>query len=193
LIGKFAHFRNDLPERYRDRLRILLTAFYVLRIFEAMSSDALIATVSLFLFACQPPALTTRPPHLRVDPPRVEVSVLEKTAAAGIAPPSNPTPRSEPSPAPVTWTTLYERYFGPDSDAGCGRSRSCHADVMTDSDAAYTWLVERGYVAGTQSPLVSKTNSCLRWFGGNMPPRGTPNETAVRDLTAWVAAGAVRN
>jgi hypothetical protein len=61
---------------------------------------------------------------------------------------------------------------------------------MADSDSAYAWLAQRGYIAGMRSPLISPTNSCLRWFGGNMPPRGTPNESAVRDLQAWVAAGA---
>jgi hypothetical protein len=61
---------------------------------------------------------------------------------------------------------------------------------MPDAKGAYTWLAQRGYIAGSGSALVSRTNSCLRWFGGNMPPRGQPNDDAVRDLTAWVSAGA---
>jgi hypothetical protein len=64
---------------------------------------------------------------------------------------------------------------------------------MTDAPSAYGWLVQRGYIDGARSVLVSKTNSCLRWFGGNMPPRGEANGGAARDLEAWVAAGAPEN
>jgi hypothetical protein len=63
---------------------------------------------------------------------------------------------------------------------------------MADAGSTYSWLVQRGYIAGAQSPLVKK-NSCLRWFGGNMPPRGEPNEAAARKLEAWVARGAQQN
>jgi hypothetical protein len=62
---------------------------------------------------------------------------------------------------------------------------------MSDAPTAYDWLARRGYIDGTRSALVSKSNSCLRWFGGNMPPRGEANADAARDLEAWVAAGAV--
>jgi hypothetical protein len=62
---------------------------------------------------------------------------------------------------------------------------------MRDASAAYGWLARRGYIDGTRSALVSPANSCLRWFGGNMPPRARPAEDATRDLQAWVAAGAV--
>jgi hypothetical protein len=61
---------------------------------------------------------------------------------------------------------------------------------VADASSAYAWLEKRGYIAGVQSPLVSSSNSCLRWFGGNMPPRGKVNSQAARDLTAWAAAGA---
>ena len=46
--------------------------------------------------------------------------------------------------------------------------------------------------AGTArgSALVSPSNSCLRWFDGNMPPRGAVNEDARRAVSAWVSAGA---
>jgi hypothetical protein len=90
--------------------------------------------------------------------------------------------------APPTWGTIYARYFGPGTEANCARSH-CHAKVMPDADSAYRWLTQRGYIAGEQSALVGD-NSCLRWFGGNMPPKGVPNERAARDLTAWAAAGA---
>jgi hypothetical protein len=107
---------------------------------------------------------------------------------------SQPSERKPASPpwAP-TWSDIYARYFSPNSDGACGHSPACHIDVMGDSESAYAWLAQWGYIAGTQSPLVSRTNSCLIWFGGNMPPRGAPNDAAVRDLIVWVAAGAPRN
>lgn len=89
-----------------------------------------------------------------------------------------------------SWGSIYSRYFAPATEGDCGRSRACHAETTVDAASAYTWLAQRGYIAGAQSPLVSPMNSCLRWFGGNMPPRGTANDEAVRDLAAWVAAGA---
>ena len=97
-----------------------------------------------------------------------------------------------PSVPPPTWATLYGRYFAPGTAGSCGRSRGCHAEVMADADSAYQWLAQRGYISGAQSALVG-SNSCLRWFGGNMPPRGTPSEDAIRDLSAWAAAGAQNN
>ena len=109
-------------------------------------------------------------------------------------PPVEPTeaPSVAPSEAP-TWSAIYARYFGPGSAGDCARSRACHAAVMNDAPAAYSWLVQRGYIAGSQSPLVSKSNSCLTWFGGNMPPRGGADDDAARELDAWVAAGATNN
>jgi hypothetical protein len=107
--------------------------------------------------------------------------------------PSPPSSAELPAPAAVAWATLYARYFGPNSDGRCAGTGACHARTMSDADSAYAWLASRGYISGTRSALVSPTNSCLRWFGGNMPPHGRPNESAVRDLTAWVAAGAAND
>jgi hypothetical protein len=98
---------------------------------------------------------------------------------------SAPEERTE---APPTWGTIYARYLGPGTDANCAGAR-CHANVMTDADAAYQWLAGRGYIRGEHSPLV-RSNSCLRWFGANMPPKGVPGDSAMRDLSAWAAAGA---
>jgi hypothetical protein len=85
---------------------------------------------------------------------------------------------------------LFAHYFAAGTEGACGRSRACHAADAVDASSAYAWLEERGYIAGARSPLVSASNSCLRWFGGNMPPRGKANAQAAEDLTAWVAAGA---
>jgi hypothetical protein len=114
-------------------------------------------------------------PESRVPAPRAEIAMAA------------PAPSSVPSP---TWSQIYAAYFAPRTTGGCGRSRTCHADTMADASTAYGWLTQRGYIDGTRSALVSKTNSCLRWFGGNMPPRGNPDGDATRDLEAWVAAGA---
>lgn len=89
-----------------------------------------------------------------------------------------------------SWGSIYSRYFAPGTEGDCGRSRACHAETMADAASAYAWLAQWGYIAGAHSPLISPLNSCLRWFGGNMPPRGTANDEAIRDLAAWVAAGA---
>ena len=103
-------------------------------------------------------------------------------------PPPPPPPHAVPPPP--TWSAIYAAYFGEGSAGSCGRSRSCHADEMRDAGAAYDWLARRGYIDGTQSALV-RANSCLRWFGGNMPPQGqASSDDARRELEAWVAAGA---
>jgi hypothetical protein len=96
-----------------------------------------------------------------------------------------------PPPPPPTWTAVFATYFGPGSPGSCGQASRCHAEEMRDASSAYDWLARRGYIDGTRSALVSPTNSCLRWFGGNMPPQAKPVEDATRDLQAWVAAGAL--
>jgi hypothetical protein len=99
----------------------------------------------------------------------------------------------EGAPPPLDaprWSWLFSQYFAEGTEGACGQSRACHASEVGDASSAYAWLERRGYISGVQSPLVSASNSCLHWFGGNMPPRGKPNPQAARDLIAWVAAGA---
>ncbi|HEX8790356.1 MAG TPA: hypothetical protein VF765_05345 [Polyangiaceae bacterium] len=118
----------------------------------------------------------------------------------GVAPIASPMVRVEAMPAasltpqpsapPPTWTALFAAYFGAGSPGSCGRAGRCHADEMRDASSAYDWLARRGYIDGTRSALVDPSNSCLRWFGGNMPPQPQPADDATRDLQAWVAAGA---
>jgi hypothetical protein len=109
--------------------------------------------------------------------------------AAEVATTASP---SIPSVAP-TWSTIYAQYFAVKTEGGCGRSNACHAAEMSDAASAYSWLEQRGYIAGPQSAIASNRNSCLRWFGGNMPPGGRPDPHAADDLIAWVAAGAPNN
>jgi hypothetical protein len=136
--------------------------------------------------ASVPPVRPARtPPGAASEPVRGSSA---EAAESTTAPQVSPVGRTAPG-----WAQIYTRYFGMGTDGDCGRSRACHAETMSDAASAYTWLTQRGYIAGLQSPLVSPTNSCLRWFGGNMPPRASANEDAIRDLAAWVAAGAPRS
>ena len=158
---------------------------------------ALAALAGLALMGCSGAAGT--PAGSPLAPPRIPASPGSGTAAVTSPRPEAQAPAAElafeapaPSLPPPRWATLYGRYFAPGTAGSCGRSHGCHADVMGDADSAYQWLSQRGYIAGAQSALVG-TNSCLRWFGGNMPPRGTSNEEAARDLSAWAAAGAQNN
>ena len=150
---------------------------------------------TLALVACasgrQAPAVAWKaaePAHFEAPAVRVEVAAPD----AASAPPA-PVETTSPQPEAPTWSAIYARYLAPGTEGGCARSRTCHAAAMSDASSTYSWLAQRGYIAGTQSSLVSKTNSCLHWFGGNMPPRGGANDEAARDLTAWVAAGAANN
>jgi hypothetical protein len=142
-----------------------------------------VALVFLLAEGCAATARSTPPVSMAPRQPNaVAPTTPVVTTTASVVAPSQP----------ARWADIYATYLAPGTTGGCGRSRPCHADVMADAGSAYTWLAQRGYIAGAQSPLVSK-NSCLRWFGGNMPPRGEPNEAAVRELQAWVAAGAPEN
>ncbi len=131
--------------------------------------------------ARQPPPTASHVPAPLADAPAPAAPALELAFETAV-----------PRPPAPTWAEIYGRYFGPGTTGSCGRSRACHAEVMSDADSAYQWLAQRGYIAGARSPLVG-SNSCLRWFGGNMPPRGTPDDEAARELGAWVAAGAQNN
>jgi hypothetical protein len=128
--------------------------------------------------------------RFREGPPAsVPVAAETSPPSAGV-PSSRATERPASVPDSPTWTLIYARYFGRGSAGACAQAGRCHAGTMADANSAYEWLKQRGYISGTQSALVSRTNSCLRWFGGNMPPRGFSNDDATRDLEAWVAAGA---
>jgi hypothetical protein len=99
-----------------------------------------------------------------------------------------------------TWTFVYDAYFQAGATVGhCGNS-ACHdtlnrgiqCDTVLD---CYDTLQTVGYINGTSSPIVSRGQSMLSWYGGSMPqdtqPMSAPD--AQRDIEAWVAAGALRN
>ncbi len=85
-----------------------------------------------------------------------------------------------------TWTELYTNYL-----TGCA-APGCHGE-MSSAKGAYSWLQSQGYISGATSTLAIKDKSCLKWFGGDMPPCGSAGQQAVSDMNAWVAAGAPNN
>jgi hypothetical protein len=89
----------------------------------------------------------------------------------------------------LTWSKLYSTYFASGTSGNCV---SCHS-FGASATSLYTKLKQVGQISGTSSKLVT-SSSILVWFGGKMPDGSTAkNATAVADLKAWVAAGAVNN
>jgi hypothetical protein len=90
----------------------------------------------------------------------------------------------------VTWTTIFNSYMAGSTK---GRCSACHSQGSSKSNL-YTWLKGKGYINGTKSALVDPNQSCLSWYGGNMPTNGPSSWTqAVSDMNAWAAAGAQNN
>jgi hypothetical protein len=142
--------------------------------------------------ACGAPEATpARVPTVVRPLPAVTIEPVQNVPSLG--PHSTPVAETVATEPPPAWSWLFAQYFAAGTAGACGRASACHAANMETPASAYEWLEQRGYIAGKQSPLVSATNSCLRWFGGNMPPKGQPNAEAAHDLTAWVAAGALED
>ncbi len=90
----------------------------------------------------------------------------------------------------VTWTTVFNDYLASSTK---GRCSSCHSQGSSKA-SLYTWLKGKGYINGTSSSLVDSNQSCLSWYGGNMPTNGPSSwSQAVSDMNAWAAAGAQNN
>ncbi len=89
----------------------------------------------------------------------------------------------------VTWTSIFNNYMAGSRE---GRCSSCHSQGSTAAKL-YSWLSGKGYISGTKSALVSSSQSCLSWYGGNMPPSGPSDAKAVSDMNAWAASGAPNN
>ena len=100
-----------------------------------------------------------------------------------------------------TWTTIYGSYFAAGSMGNCGAG-GCHSSSKSgfkcgsDKTTCYNGLVSSGYLTPstpTSSPIADTQQSCLTWFGGNMPPSGGSSSKAKSDITAWLAAGGQNN
>jgi hypothetical protein len=96
-------------------------------------------------------------------------------------------PDSANGDAPVgaagpSWASLFADYM-----TTC---KTCHTQ-MASARSGYLWLRSQGYISGAAPALVDPTESCLVWYGGNMPPGGSANPQAVIDMNAWAAAGAL--
>ena len=68
----------------------------------------------------------------------------------------------------VTWTTVFNSYLAGSTK---GRCSSCHSQGSSKA-SLYTWLKGKGYISGSSSALVDSNQSCLSWYGGNMPTSG---------------------
>ena len=90
----------------------------------------------------------------------------------------------------VTWTTVFNNYLAGSTK---GRCSACHSQGSSKSNL-YSWLAGKGYINGKNSPLVDPNQSCLSWYGGNMPTNGPSSwSQAVNDMNNWAAAGALNN
>jgi hypothetical protein len=90
----------------------------------------------------------------------------------------------------VTWTTVFNNYLAGSTK---GRCSSCHSQGSSKANL-YSWLKSKGYINGTSSALVDSNQSCLSWYGGNMPTNGPSSwSQAVSDMNSWAAAGAQNN
>jgi hypothetical protein len=91
---------------------------------------------------------------------------------------------------PPKWSEIFSAYLNTGTIGNCV---ICHSEMRTAS-GAYSYLQSTDYISGTSSILAKTGSSCLSWFGGNMPPGGTrSNATAISDVNAWAAAGAMNN
>jgi len=88
---------------------------------------------------------------------------------------------------------IYTSYMKSGTAGNCG-STFCHPQAGSAS-GAFSYLQSQGYMSGSPPRLVKQGQSCLSWYGGNMPigGGGGNNTQAVTDMNAWAAAGAMNN
>jgi hypothetical protein len=99
-------------------------------------------------------------------------------------------PDTSITPTAPTWGAIFGNYLAAGTPGDCGH---CHGE-MAAAQSAYTWLQGRGYIGGGSPALTDSSQSCLSWYGGNMPPRGPSSlSSAKADMDAWAAAGAQNN
>jgi hypothetical protein len=107
---------------------------------------------------------------------------------------------SDGTGAADTWTYVYTTYFGRGTPGHCGNA-GCHQKIQsgfmcgTTKDTCYNGLVAKRLIGTKEAtqPLVDPKLTPLAWFdtNGAMPQDdAVPNAAAVKDVQAWVAAGA---
>jgi hypothetical protein len=106
------------------------------------------------------------------------------TGTSTSAQPPDASTDGAPAATGPTFSSLFNAYL-----TGC---KMCHTQTSS-SNATYLWLRSQGYITGSSPALVSTSQSCLSWYGGNMPPGGGDDAAAVTDMNAWAAAGALNN
>jgi hypothetical protein len=85
-------------------------------------------------------------------------------------------------------------FLAPSAPSSSNCTGSCHRHSFEGAATAtgtYNWLSGRGYIDGTSNPpLISSSQSCFSWLGGNMPLSGAYSlPAAVTCFDAWAAAG----
>lgn len=88
--------------------------------------------------------------------------------------------------AAPTWTQIFNDYLASGTEGNC---IGCHGGMSSPSNG-YSWLQSKGYLGGSSPALTDPSQSCLSWYGGNMPPNGPSDQKAVSDMNAWASAGA---
>ena len=85
---------------------------------------------------------------------------------------------------------IYNAYLKSGTVGNCG-STFCHPEASTPT-GAYSYLESKNYMSGSPLRLVRQGQSCLSWYGGDMPigRAGSDNTQAVMDTNVWAAAGA---
>jgi hypothetical protein len=139
-----------------------------------------------------PPAVDSGATPAPVDaaaPPADDAALPAQDSAVPPPPDAAPPPPPPPPPTAPTWTDLYGSYLAGGTEGNCS---NCHSQ-MGSASGAYSYLSSKGYIGSGTSSLDDPNNSCLTWFGGNMPPSGGSDMNAVNDFDAWVAAGAQDN
>jgi hypothetical protein len=104
----------------------------------------------------------------------------------------------------ITWTYVYNRYFGTGTPGHCGKS-GCHRVLNTGfkcgttKNTCWNGLVAKGLIdtaAPAKSLLMDASQSPVAWFNpkGPMPlDNDVPNAQASADVRQWILAGAKNN
>jgi len=114
---------------------------------------------------------------------------------------SVPIPPRQPGTIPGTvgsWMHIYYAYLDKGTIGNCAARSPCHQAGMPNPPKAYKWLQDQGYLGGSSPALTRKGDSCISWYGGDMPIGGVKlpvSETmaAVTEMNQWATMGAANN